>query len=269
MMPDLIELGMINLTPTMKCNLKCKLCGVLVPHYEYCPTLELDEMKHSLVKVFEFVDNIKKLQITGGEPLLYPKLPELIQYIFEQEDKFDHFWLITNGSAPFSSELEEVLLQHKEKTIIHLSDYGYHTKVVEKNMKFIKENNFDHRYLDYHSENQSFGGWVDQGDFICHHRDKTELNQVFFQCSHYQKGGSWYIRHGQMHWCGRSIRGRELDKIPDAKEHYVDLFHTSIEERKKAFLKLKNTPSIIACDYCNGDYGTLDNSRRYKAGEQL
>ena len=96
---------MVNLTPTMRCNLKCKLCGVLVPHYSYCPQMSRDELADSLKAVFEIIDYIKKLQITGGEPFMYPYLCEAMEECFKYSDKFDKLWILTNGTIPIKKEI--------------------------------------------------------------------------------------------------------------------------------------------------------------------
>jgi hypothetical protein len=51
----------------------------------------------------------------------------------------------------------------------------------------------------------------------------------------------------------------------------VDLFDekTTREEKQISFLKILNGRYITSCDYCSGDYGTSDKTKRYPAAEQL
>ena len=72
-----------------------------------------------------------------------------------------------------------------------------------------------------------------------------------------------------MHWCGRSIRGTEVGKIPLREEDYLDIFSGSIEERREKLRTLMSAKTILACDYCNGYYGTEDACKRHPAGEQV
>ena len=74
-----MKLQNLNLTPTMRCNLKCRLCGVLVPQYEYRPQMSVEECAKTLEIMFSLADCVGRLQITGGEPLLHPQLDRLLE----------------------------------------------------------------------------------------------------------------------------------------------------------------------------------------------
>ena len=64
-----MELSNLNLTPTMKCNLKCQLCGVLVPHYNYRPEMTITEFCNTLESVFQIVDARYSRDIRNGNSL--------------------------------------------------------------------------------------------------------------------------------------------------------------------------------------------------------
>lgn len=264
-----LNLPMVNLTPTMRCNLRCRLCGVLVPQYEYRPHMTLEEFSRTLKAVFEVVDHVGKLQITGGEPLLHTELPKMLELCFEYVSQFDTLWIFTNCAVPIKPQLMEVLEEYKDRVFVHASDYGVKPNISIELQRTLEENKIPFKYLKYFGDEQYFNGWVDQGDFIQQGRTETELKQVFSKCSHVNRGGSWYVRGGQMHWCGRSIRGVEVGKIPVRDKDYLDIFVGAIEERKDKLRELIKAEHIIACDYCNGYYGTEDMSRRVPAGRQI
>lgn len=266
-----MRLNNLNLTPTMRCNLNCALCGVLVPQYEYRPQMSVEEFSKTLDAVFSIVERVGRLQITGGEPLLHPKLERLLEMCFEHAGRFDELWFFSNCAVPFRENVLLVLKEHADQVMVHCSDYGVRPKVSERNLQLLRENGIPHRYLKYYGDSQYCDGWVDNGHFVPHHRTVQENEAVFAACSHVCRGGSWYVRGGQMHWCGRSVRGTELGKIPLRQEDYLDIFdaHTSLEEKRERLIRLMAVRSITACDYCNGYYGTSDNAKRYPAGEQL
>lgn len=268
-MKNPICVEMVNFTPTMKCNLKCKLCGVLVPQYGYCPQMAVDEFDRTLDAVFEIIDHVSKLQITGGEPFMYPKLEILLQQCFKYKNQFDKLWIFTNGTIPIKKELLEIICEYKEHILIHISDYGIRKEITQKLVEDVKQTGCQYRYLKYYGEHQYYDGWVDQGDFYKHGRSDEELASIFNACPHVSRGGSWYVRNGQMHWCGRSIRGMELSKIPLKEKEYLNIFEGDIESRKEKFRNLMNLQYITACDYCNGNYGTNENNKRHPAGEQM
>lgn len=265
-----MKLANVNLTPTMQCNLRCELCGVLVPHYAYRPQMDIEECERTLDILFQMVDRVGRFQITGGEPLMHPRIDEILQLCFLYEDKFDELWLFSNCAVPFRENVVKVLFLHKDKTLVHCSDYGVKPGIAKENIDMLKEKNVAYRYLKYYGEGQYWDGWVDNGDFVAHHRTSEENKKIFQSCPHYQRGGSWYLRHGQLHWCGRSIRGVELGRIYDANEDYLDLFEDiSIIEKKEKLVKLQQADQIIACDYCNGYYGTEEAALRHHAGKQM
>lgn len=268
-MQNLIYLPMINITPTMRCNLKCKLCGVLVPQYEYRPHMTADGFSKTIEAVFEVVDKIGKLQITGGEPLLHPDLPDMIELCFKYESQFNKLLLLTNCTVSIKPKLLDILKKHRNRILVHASDYGVKPETSIDIQKTLQDNDIPTKYLKYYGDEQYFDGWVDQGDFIHKGRTEAELKQVFTKCSHVSRGGSWYVRGGQMHWCGRSIRGIEVGKIPAQAEDYLDIFSGTVEERKEKLSHLMQAEHILACDYCNGYYGTEDANKRTSAGEQM
>lgn len=266
-----LKLPNVNLTPTMRCNLRCKLCGVLVPQYKYRPQMSVDEFTKTLKAIFDIADSIGRLQITGGEPLLHPQLDALLKICFQYADRFDEMWFFSNCAVPFRSDVLDVLKAHSNQVVVHCSDYGVRPEVSEQNLKQLTAAQIPHKYLKYYGDSQYCDGWVDNGDFIPHHRTPEENEQIFSACSHVCRGGSWYVRHGQLHWCGRSVRGTELKKIPLRHEDYLDIFDpsTTVEEKRSRLNALMHVHTITACDYCNGYYGTSDSANRRHAGEQL
>lgn len=266
-----MRLDNVNLTPTMRCNLKCALCGVLVPQYEYRPHMTVEEFSQTLQALFSVVDHVGRMQITGGEPLLHPDLAAMLAECFRNRERFDELWLFSNCAVPFRRDVVEILGAYKERVTVHCSDYGVRPEVSAQNLRLLEEAGIPCKYLKYYGEDQYCDGWVDNGDFVPRHRPQAENEAVFAACAHVCRGGSWYIRHGQMHWCGRSLRGTELGKIPLRQEDYVDLLNQemTVEEKRRQLEALMHVRSITACDYCGGLYGTENAAERRPAGEQL
>ncbi|MDR1204310.1 MAG: hypothetical protein LBL26_02370 [Peptococcaceae bacterium] len=252
----------------MRCNLKCRLCGVLVPQYDYRPQMTLDEFAATLKAIFELANSIGKLQITGGEPLLHTELADMLEECFEYKPQFDKLWLFTNCAVLMKSAVLDVLASHKDKVYIHMSDYGARREITEGLLRQLDGAGIEYRYLKYFGDEQYFNGWVDQGDFVKHERSNEENEAIFYSCSHVKRGGSWYVRGGQMHLCGRSIRGTEVGRIPLRDEDYLDIFNGTVVERREKLHRLTQSEYILACDYCNGEYGTEDLTKRHPAGEQ-
>lgn len=90
----------INLHILENCNYKCKYC---FSHFNTKKILSLEDWK-------EIVDNIssnikvKRFNIAGGEPLLYPRVDELIEYIKSKDIDVS---IITNGILLNQSFIEK------------------------------------------------------------------------------------------------------------------------------------------------------------------
>ena len=89
----------VNLHILEQCNYKCKYCFA---HYESNKILSLDQWKLIVDNVSESI-SVKRFNIAGGEPLLYPKLNELISYI---NSKGIPVSIITNGILLSESFIE-------------------------------------------------------------------------------------------------------------------------------------------------------------------
>ena len=75
---------------TGACNFNCTYCNRFNSELDFDKTCNfIDQYKHTL----------KHIQITGGEPTLYPKLIYLLKYI---RDRCIKIGLSTNGSADYS-----------------------------------------------------------------------------------------------------------------------------------------------------------------------
>lgn len=90
----------LRISVTDRCNFRCSYCmpkEVFGDDYAFMPKEELltFEEIHRLTKLFVSM-GVKKIRLTGGEPLLRRDLPELIKMIFSVEGVED-IGLTTNG----------------------------------------------------------------------------------------------------------------------------------------------------------------------------
>jgi len=266
-------LSKVTLIITTRCNLRCKLCCEYVPMHKPFPDMTVDEEKAILNVLFNTVDRVETLHLSGGgEPFLHKQLPELIDVAFEFQKKFDRFMLFTNCTVAVSNELDEKLRHYGDKIIVQCSRYGVNPEKEEAVIKTLKETGATLKIEKYYGENQSFGGWVDFGKWESQNRKPEELFEVFHNCAVTRDmRGNWRTRDGKVHWCSRSQRGNELGFIPNFKDDYVDLFDNSLsrEQKREKFERISQAHSLSACDYCSGNQGTSDKSLRFPAAEQL
>lgn len=98
----------ITLEITHRCNLRCRTCWFWGKHGKYSGGGTFEEM--SLDEIRRFIDSIVSfrpyLLITGGEPLLYPRIEEVIKYA-SKRGLF--VGLITNGMLSNEKKISEVI----------------------------------------------------------------------------------------------------------------------------------------------------------------
>ena len=112
----------LNIVPGTVCNLNCRGCLNFNPHIRRHVVYELDVLKADADAFFAAADVVYRFQITGGEPLLYPRLEELISYIGRNyRDRMVFFELVTNGTIIPSESLARLFRKHD--MLIYLDDY--------------------------------------------------------------------------------------------------------------------------------------------------
>ena len=270
---SMFVLEKFSLVILTRCNLKCRLCCEYVPQNTPFPDMTIEEAQKILGAAFSVVDRIRTLHLTGGgEPFLHPRLANLINTAMSYEDHFDRLMLFTNTTIPISQHVLDTIKRYKEKVIVQLSLYGVNPQKEISIVKALVDEGITCKVEKYYGQEQSFGGWVDFGDWQARNRMEEELDQVFHGCSVTSVlGGNWRTHNGKVHWCSRSQRGMELGLIPDDTGDYVDLLNDNLsyQEKRDKFKQIANARYLSACDYCSGDAGTEDKAKRYPAAEQL
>nr|WP_152967727.1 hypothetical protein [Oxobacter pfennigii] len=235
--------------------------------------MTIEDERRILDALCETVDCVDTLHLSGGgEPFLHPQLAEMTETAFEFSNKFNRFMLFTNCTVMPSEKLIDVLNKYGERMIVQVSRYGINPEKEEAVIKQLQQVGAKLKIEKYHGENQSFGGWVDFGEWKAHGRAESELTDIFHNCAVTRDMcGNWRTRDGKLHWCSRSQRGHELGLIPDFKNDYIDLFDisTSREDKRSKIRSIIEANYLYACDYCSGHQGTNDISLRFPAAEQL
>ena len=114
----------IEIFPTLKCNVNCT----------YCDRGKETSTLRDFRDISVLYDNLRKdaifrnanFRITGGEPTLYPKINELISFLYgiNPHSKVD---LITNGI-----ELRRITKRNLKKINLTVSIYPYTVKILQK-----------------------------------------------------------------------------------------------------------------------------------------
>ncbi|MDF0726304.1 GTP 3',8-cyclase MoaA [Cytobacillus sp. S13-E01] len=118
----------LRISVTDKCNFRCTYCmpaEIFGPDYPFLQRVELlsfEELER-LTKIFVNSLGVKKIRITGGEPLMRKNLPELIEKI-NRIDGVEDIAMTTNGSLlpKYANDLKEAGLRRVSVSLDSLSD---------------------------------------------------------------------------------------------------------------------------------------------------
>src|SRR3990172_2262396 len=110
--------------PTTHCQLACPGCyrGLAFPNPPRIHQ-DLNKLKKEIDTLIK-IRRIKILSIAGGEPLLYPKLDELVTYA---KSKSLQSRLVTNGAALTQKRLAELKKLGVSEVSIHIAAYQSRT----------------------------------------------------------------------------------------------------------------------------------------------
>lgn len=122
---------------THRCNLHCVGCYSYEDERNELAEPDTDRMIHALDELRG--NGVKKLVISGGEPLLRKDIVELMRHA-KRESGFEMISLITNGTAPFSRweelgkyiDLISFSLDGYSQEVSYLRDPGIHNRILSK-----------------------------------------------------------------------------------------------------------------------------------------
>ncbi len=99
----------ISFLPSTVCNLRCECCLNFTPYMDGFVVRKFDDLKADIDLFFRVVDYVELFHVSGGEPFMYPELPQLLRYIYDHYHQRIHsLETVTNGTVLPSAELIEV-----------------------------------------------------------------------------------------------------------------------------------------------------------------
>lgn len=268
-MDEKLVMERVGLSVTLACNLKCKLCAAYSPYQNKKSAIPLADLKEILKRYFKLTDYVEQLGITGGEPMLYPELPELFEEIYTYLEHIGEVRIFTNGTIVPEERLLLVLKKYGKKFSFLIDDYGSHlsTKIPEI-VKTLEKAEIAYTVRDYCSESLHCGGWVDFGDVREKKHSREKAQELYSKCAFPNKLHFCFtIYGGIMRPCGPIGRRLSLG-LPVNENEYVDLLdeRLSEEEQKEKIRNIYHADFFETCAYCNG---LCDDSKRFRPAEQL
>ena len=119
----------ISVIPSTVCNLNCKACLNFTPYIKKHYVRTFEEVKADIDLFFSCVDYVGLFYISGGEPLLYKNLNELIEYIgMNYRERINVLGMPTNATVLPDDKLLEALKKYE----VCLTIDDYREKLPEK-----------------------------------------------------------------------------------------------------------------------------------------
>lgn len=232
-----LVLPRIMVMPTTRCNMKCRDCSSLLPYFKAPIDLEIEQVIQDIELFTEAIDECIRITV-GGEPFLYPKLQELLEYLLKQE-KILGILLITNSTILPNQPILDLLKD--PKVLVEISDYG-HLEKMARTVTAFEENKIHFKVLTEQI-------WVDMGGTEKRDRSAEELKYVYLNCD--QGRVVKALHNGRFHVCGRSARMLALNRYSSQRDYFEISGNDTKEARRKKIWELYTRDSADACDHCD------------------
>lgn len=253
------------------CNLNCKLCGSYAPYSKSDTFVSVETFFNYIGKYFSIVDCVEGFTITGGEPLLYPQITALMDYLLTYSEQFKRMEIITNGTIVPNTGLLRVIQRYGDKFHRFLiDDYGPDlSKKIPEITAVLDDFHIPYEVRDNYSENMHCGGWVDYGSVTEIIHQPQEAQELYQRCAQPQKLHFCFfiVPTGGLLSCPPLYRRISLG-LPVDSSDYIDLTDAAltVDEQRQKISAIYNGNALGICSYCNG---MCDDSLRFQPAEQL
>lgn len=253
-----------DISLTTYCTLNCEHCMQFLPYWENKKENSLEEIKDNLDIYFKCVDYLLDLDIVGGEPFLFSRLPEFIRYLGENyRHRIGYVGFITNGTIIPKDEVLDLLAQYSIE--VSISDYSkdiLYQNRVEELCKILEERNISYM------RNQHID-WFDFGfpKQLYHFEGEAAVRHM--QCCN---SIEHVLDDGKLYYCGLEWAAQKSGLFPAEEKGYVDLRYIadcSVEAKREILeLIMANIPDgyLEFCKVCGG-FG-IDNNNRVATAKQ-
>lgn len=238
-----------------RCTLKCKHCGQRLNDYSPGDKVDfpLENIKRDMDLFFEAVDFVGMVSVIGGEPLMHPRLKEIVAHCLTKSN-FGVLNITTNGVGGFDEDLLKTLKNERVKISISRYDPFLNEKQtaqIDKNMELLD------RYGVIYSVSNPI--WNKPGHIELQKYSEQELVNQKYNCKVTNMCAA--VKDGVFIPCSivENMSGLHLyDPSPDC------VFLTDALDLRKELKKHLEKPYYEACKYCPRSAG-----EEIPAGEQI
>lgn len=239
------KLERILLVITTRCSLRCKNCDSLIPYMKNHQHYNADDIAMDIEHVLEVIGSIRRISLFGGEPLLHPELPKILNR-FLKDDRIGFVDVITNGTIAPSDDFLAVACSFPEKFLMRISDYGELSRNIEKIKMLLSKNALKHEITNYsywdRLQQMGHTGETEE-ELIVKYRDCTTRTM--------------YVNNGKLLICSPVTWLSQLGVLPNAELNYADLrAHENVRKTHIAdYIRNRYADKYIdACKFCSGNH---------------
>jgi hypothetical protein len=272
---DNLCLSKIQIYITTRCNLKCKLCGTYCPYLKNPHDLNYDVFKKDVMRLFELVDKFERLELTGGEPILNPYLPDMVDFLRGYGNRVDEIRLLSNGrSLPSDKLLKAIqnIVDDGNRFFVLVDNYGLELSLcIEDAGRLYKNTGAKVELRDYHSERMYMNGWFDYGISPELKRTREQIMQEP-KCTNFPLQNR-SLFEGTIYTCGRGMYYHtEIAPTPPPPMQFPNyvLIHDDSKTKEQLRDELRefwHGEYFEACGYCTCRFP--QDTRRFPPAEQL
>ncbi len=238
---DGVILNKVDFIITNCCTLKCRDCCTLTPYVskENRAHISFESVKNDVLALSKASDGVINFDIIGGEPLLFPKLEELIRFVHGLPNIYQ-IMVDTNGTIVPKQSLLNAMRECE--VIVHITDYGEVSFAKEKVLKA-----FNDAGIIVSMRSASLFSWYDFGKI----EERAEGEQYRWDNCNSRDCITMY--KGRLHLCARDPRYVENGLYCADDTESVDL--TVTDEEKLRFMMKKvidRKNALTGCRFCGG-----------------
>ncbi|MDR0963213.1 MAG: radical SAM protein, partial [Clostridium sp.] len=207
-----ITVSVLEFVVTTRCNLKCRDCANLMQYYKTPSHIDKGTIHRSIDRVFQFIDYIVDVNLLGGEPLLHPDLPQILDKLGEYRTRIRTLNITTNGTILPKRELLDALI--KNHAMMTISDYGERSGKRLQLIALLRDNGIGVKDLKDQVWNKPHT--------FCQNlaREQSEIVQTFRTCA----AQCMEVLDGKLSYCVFQAHAENLHAIPGSEYESLDLF---------------------------------------------
>lgn len=256
----------VCLIMTTVCNLNCDACLNFNPYNKHQKHEELEVLKGTIDCYFRSVDYVKYFACSGGEPLLYPYLDELLDYIGDNyANKFYYLGVSTNGTIVPKDSTCELLKKYNFKLLVE--DYSTYVEKSKMIVPQIIEKLNDYG-ISYGCNIGEDGYWIDFAPFETDnsHMSEEELIEYRRCCGVPYRN----LKNGKLYSCNYASFAMTAGIQSEEENDWYDLSIYEKENDKILMEFIMGYTEKGYVDFCKHCAGFLSiNPHRKPVGKQL